>query len=493
MSEKHSKGSEEDVKTEEVHDERAPSPVGEPTTSWLAEEKKLVRRFDRRILPMACLLYLFAYLDRTNLGNARLLTIEEDTLGGDPTGQLYDWVNSAFFFTYILFQIPATLVSKLFPPRVWLACAAMGWGLSSTLMSTAFNFGGLMAARFFLGIFEAGFGPSIPLYFSLFYTKQEMGLRMAYWFGFAAVAGAFGGIIAWGIGEAHLSIANWRLLFIVEGIPAILLGVSALFFLPNRPESTTFLSEREREIALARVNRATSSDVGQMVNKSHIGFAFRDWRIYAGGVIYFGLNASLASTSAFLPTIMKTLGYSTSKSQLMTVPPYAVAAIVLTSLSALSDRLQSRGIIMMFATALGGIGYLILLVVPTNLHARYFATFCITSGTYTAIGIIIAWYAHNLGSETKKATGVPMFMAIGQCGSVLGSHLLPKTEEPRYIKGFAVCCALEFLATLCALILTISYRMDNARRDKKYGVPDPDEKVDVSELADKAPAFRYVP
>ncbi|KAJ8091107.1 hypothetical protein PM082_024588 [Marasmius tenuissimus] len=156
-----------------------------------------------------------------------------------------------------------------------------------------------MAARFFLGIFEAGFGPSIPLYFSLFYTKQEMGLRMAYWFGFAAVAGAFGGIIAWGIGEAHLSIANWRLLFIVEGIPAILLGVSALFFLPNRPESTTFLSEREREIALARVNRATSSDVGQMVNKSHIGFAFRDWRIYAGGVIYFGLNASLASTSAF--------------------------------------------------------------------------------------------------------------------------------------------------------------------------------------------------
>ncbi|KAL0068123.1 hypothetical protein AAF712_004783 [Marasmius tenuissimus] len=101
MSEKHSKGSEEDVKTEEVHDERAPSPVGEPTTSWLAEEKKLVRRFDRRILPMACLLYLFAYLDRTNLGNARLLTIEEDTLGGDPTGQLYDWVNSAFFFTYV--------------------------------------------------------------------------------------------------------------------------------------------------------------------------------------------------------------------------------------------------------------------------------------------------------------------------------------------------------------------------------------------------------
>ncbi|KAJ8081895.1 hypothetical protein PM082_007741 [Marasmius tenuissimus] len=531
MSEKHSKGSEEDVKTEEVYNGRTTSPSGETTASWLAEEKKLVRKLDRRILPMVCLLYLFAYLDRTNLGNARLQHIDRDILDGDPTGQLYDWVNSAFFFSYILFQIPATITSKLFPPRVWLACAAIGWGLSSTLMSTAFNFGGMLTTRVFLGIFEAGFAPSIPLYFctsggitqyyerprltqaltALFYTKREIGLRMAYWFGFAAVAGAFGGIIAYGVGLAKLSFENWRLLFIVEGIPAILLGVVTLFLLPNRPESTTFLNEREREIALARINRATSADVGQTVSKAHIGFAFRDWRIYAGGVIYFGLNASLASTSAFFPTIMTTFGYSPSKSQLMTVPPYAVAAIVLTSLSALSDRLQTRGIFMMFATALGGIGYLwvpkidsvttslkgiytrILVVVPNNIKARYFATFCITSGTYTGIGIIIAWYAHNLGSETKKATGVPMFMAIGQCGSVLGSHLLPKTEGPRYTKGFAVCCALEFLATLCALILTISYRTDNARRDKEYGVPDPNEKVDVSELADKAPAFRYVP
>ncbi|KAK1234194.1 hypothetical protein PQX77_002620 [Marasmius sp. AFHP31] len=266
MSEKHSKGSEEDAKTE-VSDGRAPSPTGEPTASWLAEEKKLVRKLDRRILPMVCLLYLFAYLDRTNLGNARLQHIDRDILGGDPTGQLYDWVNSAFFFSYILFQIPATIASKLFPPRVWLACAAIGWGLSSTMMSTAFNFGGMLTTRVFLGVFEAGFAPSIPLYFSLFYTKREIGLRMAYWFGFAAVAGAFGGIIAYGVGLAKLSFENWRLLFIVEGIPAILLGVVTLFLLPNRPESTTFLNEREREIALARINRATSADVGQTVSK----------------------------------------------------------------------------------------------------------------------------------------------------------------------------------------------------------------------------------
>ncbi|EEB99317.1 hypothetical protein MPER_01025, partial [Moniliophthora perniciosa FA553] len=131
----------------------------------------------------------------------------------------------------------------------------------------------------------------------------------------------------------------------------------------------------------------------------HIGLAFRDWRIYVAGVIYFGLNASLASTSAFLPTIIKTFGYSNANSQLLTVPSYAVAAVVLTTSSAASDRLQSRGVFMMAATALGGIGYL-----------------C------SRMRVV----AHNLGSETKKATGIPMFMAIGQCGSVYVSNLTPK-------------------------------------------------------------------
>lgn len=157
-----------------------------------------------------------------------------------------------------------------------------------------------------------------------------------------------------------------------------------------------------------------------------------------------------------------------ARAQLLTVPPYAVAAVVMCLFSYTSDRLQSRGMPMSVAGIIGGIGYLcvrrcvnypfdlfiygrLLLTVQDNNHVRYFATFCITSGTYTVIGIVIAWcaplchfgspeiiftlflVAHNLGSETKKATGTPMYMAIGQCGSVLGSHIYPSTEGPRYM------------------------------------------------------------
>ncbi|KAI0266526.1 MFS general substrate transporter [Gloeopeniophorella convolvens] len=456
------------------------------------EERSLIRRLDRRILPIACLMYLFAYLDRSNLGNARLLGLAQDTLGGDPTGKKFDWVNSSFFFSYILFQIPATILAKLFPPRLWLGTAAIGWGICSTLMSTAFNETGLIVARVGLGVFEAGFGPGIPLYFSLFYTKHELGLRLAYWFGFAAVAGAFGGLIAFGVQHAHDAVANWRLLFIIEGIPAVILGAFAIAFLPNRPETTTFFSEEERKIALNRANRDTSGDVGYVVNKDHITDAFKDWKVYLGGVIYFGANAALASISAFLPTIIKGFGFTDARAQLLTVPPYAVTAVVITLTSWTSDRLLSRGPFIVVTCAIGGVGYLLLLTVAHNIHVQYFATFCIVSGTYTTIGLIIAWYAHNLGSETKRATGTPLYMAIGQCGSVLGSHLFPAIEGPRYIKGFSVLTGLLFLGSICSFILTAHFRYENARRDRVYGKHTPETRVDTSELADRAPGFRYI-
>jgi len=108
------------------------------------------------------------------------------------------------------------------------------------------------------------------------------------------------------------------------------------------------------------------------------------------------------------------------------------------------------------------------------------------------LGLIIAWFAHNLGSETKRATGFRIFMSMGQCGSILGSHIFPLTEGPRYIKGFGISCALGFLAALLSLVLSISYRMDNARRDKLYGKPNLRGRVDTAELADKANDFRYV-
>ncbi|GJJ14843.1 hypothetical protein Clacol_009111 [Clathrus columnatus] len=399
-------------------------------------ERSIVRKFDLKILPILSLLYLFAYLDRTNLGNARLQNLPEDILGGDPTGVLFDWVNSAFFFSYILVQVPATILMKQFNPNIWIGCAAIGWSICSVLMSATFNFAGITVCRIGLGAFEAGFSPAIPLYFSFFYTKAELGVRLAWWFAFAAVAGAFGGLIAFAIQQVNLGGTfnnhNWKLLFIVEGIPAFILGVFILIYLPTRPETTAILQDGpERDLAIERTLRGTHTEKSPSTlreygsqnenecNPAHIALAFLDWKVYTAGVIHFALNATLASISAFLPTIVETFGFSAADAQLLTVPPYACAAIVLSVLAFASDRLQSR--------------------VAENEHARYFAIFCITSGTYSHIGIILAWFLHNLGSESKKATGTALY---------------------------------------------IYYRFENKRRDRSYGQVDSDAKVDMSKLAD---------
>jgi len=129
-----------------------------------ARERLLLRKLDLRILPILCSLYLFAYLDRANLGNARLQGLPQDALGGDPTGVLFDWVNSAFYFTYILLQIPSAVMSKYYNPRIWIGCCAILWGTCSTSMAAAHSFTDLMIARLGLGTFEGAFGVSVILY-----------------------------------------------------------------------------------------------------------------------------------------------------------------------------------------------------------------------------------------------------------------------------------------------------------------------------------------
>ncbi|RPD75575.1 MFS general substrate transporter [Lentinus tigrinus ALCF2SS1-7] len=457
----------------------------------MADEKRLVRKLDMHIMPVLCMMYLFAYLDRINLGNARLQGLPQDVLHGDPTGVLFDWVNSAFYFSYILCPVPAILLAKLCPPRIWFSCAALGWGVCSLLTAAAFNFPGLMVARIGLGAFEAAFSPGVPIYLSLFYTKEEIGLRIAVYNGFAAAAGAFGGLVAFAIQQARLPISNWKLLFLVEGAPSVLVGLLALAILPNRPENTSMFTDKERMMALNRLVRSGKPDMGRVLRKSHIAAAFSDWRVYAAGVIYFAANCAFSSIAAFLPTIITTFGFTNALAQLLTIPPYIVSTTILCSIAYASDKLQTRGKFVVATSSLAGIGYVLLLAVPSNNHVRYFATFCITSGTYGMICTTLAWFTQNLASETKRATAMPFFQAIGQCGSILGSHIYVLTEGPRYLKGFSVDCALDFLAALVALVLMVSYRAENKRRDRLYGVPDQDAIVDTTELADQTPGFRY--
>ncbi|KZP01013.1 MFS general substrate transporter [Calocera viscosa TUFC12733] len=472
------------------------APLEEPIVMDFVAEHKLIRKIDRMLMPLLMTIYLFAFLDRSNLGNARLQGLPQDLLGGDPSGQLFAWLNAAFFFAFITLSYPGTIFAKKFKQNRWMGIACIGWGVASVLQVVAFNFGGIFTCRFFIGAFEAMYAPNMALYFTLFYTRREIAKRLGIWFACASVAGAFGGLIAFGVQhiQSDGALHPWKVLFLIEGLPSFVLGFITIWALPDRPDDSDRFTLEEKELVAKRMRRGQTPEAPRSLSWRHVRMAAVDWKIYVEGVVYFGLNVALSSLGGFLPTIIAGMGYTNAQAQLLTVPPYAVGGFVLICTVFLSDKYQNRGIPIATATAIGGTGYLVLcLVDPSQLHVRYFCTFLICIGTYTTIPLTVAWCPFNMASESKRSCGIPIFQSLGQCGSILGSYIFPSAEGPRYIKGFALTCALFYLASICAAILSTYFHLENKRRDKVYGKVDRLAEVDTSELADGSPNFRYTP
>jgi sugar phosphate permease len=218
---------------------------------------------------------LVSFLDRSNIGNAKTAGMDK-ALGINDAE--YQWLLTIFYIPYILFEWLA-LMWKIVPPHIWAFVCVLLWGISSTLQSTAFNWSGMMVCRFFLAIAEAGYGPGLPYLLSFFYMRDEIGFRVGIFLSAAPFATCFAGALAYGITSGHASIANWRLLFLVEGIPSICLAFAAFFFLPDSPEKARFLTAEEKEVAKIRavrqVGQEGESRVGG-VNFKEIGEALID-------------------------------------------------------------------------------------------------------------------------------------------------------------------------------------------------------------------------
>ncbi|KAK6592889.1 major facilitator superfamily transporter [Botrytis cinerea] len=203
-------------------------------------EKRLVRKLDKHLVPLVVLLYLLSYLDRSNIGNAKTAGMTKD-LG--ISSSEYEWLLTIFYIAYIVFEWFA-LMWKVLPPHVWACFCVIGWGTVATLQSATQSWSGMMAARFFLGFFEAGYGPGIPYLLSFFYLRHEIGIRIGIFLSAAPLATCFAGALAYGITSGHAAIASWRLLFLVEGLPC----------------KARFLNEEERAVAKARGVRQVGAE-----------------------------------------------------------------------------------------------------------------------------------------------------------------------------------------------------------------------------------------
>ena len=223
--------------------------------------------------PLLGALYLLSFLDRSNIGNARIAGMEDDL---ELTGNRYEWLLTIFYISYILFE-PQVIMWKILPAHIWAAVIVFAWGFLATIQSAVRNWQGEMAVRFLLGATEAGFGPGCPYLLSFFYLRHEVGLRIGIFLSAAPLANSFAGALAYGITSGHSKLANWRLLFLVEGLPSILFASVAFFFLPDSPDKARFLNEEEKSIARARTVR--------QVGKSEKRVGGVNWKDVGGAIV----------------------------------------------------------------------------------------------------------------------------------------------------------------------------------------------------------------
>ncbi|KAI0385697.1 MFS general substrate transporter [Hypomontagnella monticulosa] len=432
-------------------------------------ERKLVFKQDLRIVPLAAGIYFLCYLDRSNIGNAKVLNSSTHNDMQTETGASNYQFNIAlmiFLIGYFLFEVPSNILLKKLRPSRWLAFLMVAWGAITIGLGGVHNYPAMTGVRFLLGASEAGLFPGLVYYLTFWYKSDERSIRVAFILASATLAGAFGGAIAFGVGHMNQTrgLSAWRWLFMLEGIPSCLSGILVWFFLPDYPERAKWLSEGEKDLAAQRLYIEGSKGTARSLTKEDLKAVLTDWRLYGHYAIYFAVSLPFSSLSLFSPSIVAGLGYKDLEAQLMTVPPWAAAYVVQILFAWSADHFNARGYHCAAGALIGAAGFLASAVLPAhNYNGRYGCLIVGTAGAFACIPPMLGWLTSNLFSTATTGLVVALNVSIGAgLGQIPGVWIYKAEEaEKGYPTGHGVNCAMLFFVAIGAVCLRIFYGWKN--------------------------------
>ncbi|TKA32120.1 hypothetical protein B0A50_01367 [Salinomyces thailandicus] len=410
------------------------------------KQRRLVRKLDLHIVPVVMLLYLLSFLDRHYVRPSR-----------------------------------------------WISSITTAWGVIATLTGVCQSYGGLIACRLFLGLVEGGLFPGCALYLTFFYTKRELALRIGYLFVSAAIAGACGGLLAYGIGfmDGVAGQRGWRWIMILEGLPTFVLGVACWWILADDPDTAYYLNEEEKRMILAR--RAAQTGQTDIFDWQDVRKGLKDWKIYAFCAGQFCMDTMLYGYSTFLPTIIRGIRPDASSAivQVLTIPCYAVGAICYMSAARFSDWKQTRGPVVITFGITSVIGYA-LLISDSGSGVHYAGCFLVALGLYVSVGIPLAWLPSNTPRYGKRTTAIGLQLTIGNCSGIMASFLYPTSEGPRFVRGHAVTMSLVALGCVIYGLLCTYYQQENRRRaaGSRDAAVEGLSEEEIVALGDDSPRFK---
>ncbi|KAG0286597.1 hypothetical protein BGZ98_005022 [Dissophora globulifera] len=386
------------------------------------------------------------------------------------------------------------MLLKMMGPRKWITIVMVAWGAIMMAMAGVTNAGGLLAARFFLGLTESGLFPGCVYLISLWYTRSEQALRIGLFFSTATMAGAFGGVLAYGIAqmEGIRNLHGWQWIFILEGLPTILLTTVVYFFLPDFPETARFLNKEEKDLAVRRLVIDAGPATQTEFSWKQFRAAFVDWKVYLHMLMYI-LNATpLYSLSLFLPSIVQGFHFDPVTTQVMTAPAYVIACIFTVLGAFSSDRFRERGYHFASPTFLGCLGYILLIVTrhSSTLH-RYVSLTVTAIGVFASFPPMLSWFTTNIGGHTKRGVATAAIISFGNIGGAVGGQIYRAEDVANgYVRGHLICAVMMGISGL--LILTMKYFLNRENQRRANLTPEQFAKESEGEdLCDNHPAFVY--
>ncbi|RFU79841.1 mfs transporter [Trichoderma arundinaceum] len=403
-----------------------------------ARSRALVRKQDFRIIPITAGIYLLCYLDRSNIGNAKVLN---SSTGNDlltethMTTYQYTIALMVFLIAYALFEVPSNYFLKKLKPSRWIAFLMFSWGAITMGIAGTQNHASVTVVRFLLGVFEAaylqGLFPGLVYYLTFWYRVEERSIRVAAILASATLAGAFGGAIAFGVGHMNQAagISAWRWLFILEGAPSVLSSFLVWFFLPDYPETVAWLSAEEKDFAALRLSDQGSHGGGKSLTWDEAKSTLLEWRLWAHYFIYFGISTPFSSLSLFTPSIVAGLGFTDLKAQLMTVPPYAAAYVVTLLASWSGDHFNKRALHSAAFSLIGAIGFIASATLPADHFAsRYGCLIIAACGSFACIPPLLGWLSANLYSTAAIGLAIALNISMGAPGQIVGVWIYKADE-----------------------------------------------------------------
>ena len=301
-------------------------------------EKRTLRKITWRIVPFIMILYLIAYIDRVNIGFAAI-TMKED-LGF--TASILGFGAGIFFLGYFLFEVPSNIILHKVGARIWIARVMVTWGIIAGGMAFVESSTSFYVMRFLLGVAEAGFFPGIILYLSYWFPARNRAGVIALFMAAAPIATAIGSPISAALLEMHgiMGLAGWQWMFLIEAVPAVILGVVVFFYMTDRPEKAAWLKPDEREWLVKTMQAEDANKGGQQQHSILRGLA--NPRVLALALIYFGTSAGLYTLGIWAPQIIKELGVSSMTVGLLNAIPPIISVVAMILWSRHSDKTNER-------------------------------------------------------------------------------------------------------------------------------------------------------